>query len=119
MDVFMDFVGSFRFEFDAEMRAWWKERLSAETPNEAALAQAIEEVEREASGAWIEITSDAHLTSGSGDRAFYTTPLRLESGMVCIDKPTGVRVILSKLDADTVSADEPGKPPMRFRRSTK
>jgi hypothetical protein len=110
------FQGTYVFVYTDQMRAWWEDRIRAELGDETAIKEALASADAEAKGAEIEITSDAHVVSRSGGQEFYRAPLRVESGSVCFDKPNGVCVVLMRLSAHELTADEPGKPQMRFLR---
>jgi hypothetical protein len=116
MSGFEGFQGTYVFVYTDHMRAWWEDRIRAERGDETAIKEALASVDAEANGAEIEITSDLHVVSRSGGQEFYRAPLRVESGSVCFDKPNGVCVVLTRLSSHELTADEPGKPPMRFLR---
>jgi hypothetical protein len=110
------FRGTYAFVYTDEMRSWWEHRIRAELGDDAAVEEAMSRVDAEARDAEIEITPDAQVVSRSGGQEAYRAPLRVESGSVCFDKPNGKCVVLTRQSAHELTADEPGKPPMRFLR---
>lgn len=116
-------VGRWRFLYDDEMRAHWEERLRADRalsaealPGVGDLASALQAITAEAELASLEIDARGELCSLVGDAPVYRARLRVEDGELCFDKPGGVRVTLMLSERGELVADEPGKPPMRFRR---
>jgi hypothetical protein len=108
-------VGTYRFQWDAELERFWRERVEAQTPDAAAREAALAEVRAEADGAEIEITGDPLIASRSRGVEFYRTSLAFEGDTARFVKPNGANVRLH-LNGDGIVADEPGKPRMRFTR---
>lgn len=108
-------IGTYRFEFDDAMLAYWRERLATRVSDPAALEAALSEVRAEGEGAEVEIASDGTIASRSRGEEFYRAPLTIEGATARFDKPNGARVVL-RFEAGVLVAEEPGKPTMRFHR---
>jgi hypothetical protein len=110
------FIGIWKFEYDAAMRAHWEQHFREQLANEDEVASALNAVDEEARGAQIEITAQGEIASSSGGTEFYRVKLETEGASLSFVKPNGVRVVLTLLQLDEIRAQEPGKPGLRFRR---
>ena len=111
-----DFVGIWKFEYDAAMRAHWEQHFREGLANEDEVTSALNAVDEEARGAQIEITAQGEIASSSGGTEFYRAKLDADGASFTFVKPNGARVVLTLLQSDEIRAQEPGKPILRFRR---
>jgi hypothetical protein len=109
-------VGKWVFVYDTAMRAHWEGLLREQELSDEELQQELVEIETEANQASMEISPSGKLYSMVGDEVVYSAELREEAGALCFDKPDGSCVTLSLVGPRELTADEPGKPLMRFRR---
>jgi hypothetical protein len=85
-------VGRWQFQLTDRVRQHHRAHLAQKLRDPAALAQAMAEVEREASGSAFEVSAAGELTSYVDGVAYFRTMLDLAAGPVeaiRIDKPTG------------------------------
>jgi len=110
------FVGTWKFEYDAAMRAHWEQHFRLEIANEQEILAALVTIDEEAADAQIEITPDGEVVSNSSGAEFYRAKLGAEGAALSFVKPNGALVVLTLTASDEIRAEEPGKPAMRFRR---
>lgn len=108
-------IGRYRYRFDAPMEAFWRARLAEQGLDVRAQEAAFAEIRAEAEGAEVEIGADGTIASRSRGQEFYRAPLSFEGETARFVKPTGVSVTV-RLRGGGLTADEPGKPTMRFER---
>jgi len=111
-------IGRWQFELTDPVRQHHRQRLAEKLADPAALAQAMAEVEREASGSAFEISTAGELISYVDGVAYFRTALDLAAGPVesmRIDKPTGP-VTLRLTGRDTLVMIDPQRGELAYRR---
>jgi hypothetical protein len=112
-------VGRWQFELTDRVRQHHRQQLARKLTDPAALAQAMAEVEREASASAFEISAAGELTSYVDGVAYFRTTLDLSTGAVeslRIDKPTGP-VTLRLTSRDTLVMIDPQRGELAYRRA--
>jgi hypothetical protein len=101
------FVGIWKFEYDAAMRAHWQQHFRAKLANEPDVVAALATVTAEAAGAEIEVTADGKVASRSNGEEFYRSPLAMEGDSLAFTKPSGARIMLTLAGPVDIREDEP------------
>lgn len=112
-------VGRWQFQLDAGVHAFHRARLAEKLPDPAALAQAMDEVEREAASSYFEVSATGELVSYVDGAAYFRTTLDLAGGPVeslTIAKPTGP-VTLRLIGDDTLVMIDPERGQLGYRRA--
>ena len=112
-------IGRWQFELTDRVRQHHREQLAQKLRDDAALEQAMTEVEREASSSAFEVSVAGELTSYVDGVPYFRTTLNLAAGPVeslRIDKPTGP-VTLHLTGRDTLVMVDPERGELAYRRA--
>jgi len=114
----MTFAGCYRLEVSAELIAFVERTFvepAAPERREVVRAETLAEL----AGSELVLSADGSVASRANGQEWFRVrvdPSALANGSVTFEKAPGVEVALERLGLDTLRANQPGKPPLVYRR---